>query len=168
MRRTTTTLRRPLLIAGTTLMMTAQIIGAICCGLLPEVGDASTGQDIPPAAVVILLSLATSIVAFAFSLGPLVWLVISEVFPSGVRSGCVGIATSVNWVGNFLIGSGAMIIIKADPAFAFWVFAGFNALTIVFVIWRMPETKGATLEDIEQFFTGRTPGTSGPEQRELG
>ena len=113
-------------------------------------GSAAAG--VPAVAIIILISLVFSIIAFAFSLGPLVWLVISEVFPSGVRSACVGIATSVNWVGNFLIGSGALLIIKFNPAVAFWTFAAFNAFTIIFVLWRMPETKGAKLEDIEKFF----------------
>ena len=106
--------------------------------------------------VVILVSIFVAIIAFAFSLGPLVWLVISEIFPAGVRSACVGIATSFNWLGNYLIALGTPWAIDQSPSLAFWIFAVCNAATMLFVYFRMPETKGVPLEDIEAFFDRKT------------
>jgi len=106
--------------------------------------------------VIILVSIFLAIISFAFSLGPLVWLVISEIFPAGVRGACVGIATSANWIGNFLIAQGSLSILNhMGTSVAFWIFAGFNAFTIFFVLWRMPETKGVELEKIEDFFKAK-------------
>ena len=79
---------------------------------------------------------------------------ISEIFPAGVRSVCVGVATSVNWIGNFFIAQEALTLVKINAGLAFWIFAGFNLITIIFVWFLMPETKGVELEKIEDFFKG--------------
>jgi SP family galactose:H+ symporter-like MFS transporter len=142
--------RRPLLMVGTALMMVSQIVIAISCTLLPETADA--GMTV--ASYVIVASIFVAIIAFAFSLGPLVWLAISEIFPANVRSTGIGIATSINWVGNFLVGIGTLSVVHYSPALTFWIFAAFNACTVLFVFWRMPETKGVELEQIEAFFDG--------------
>lgn len=147
--------RRPLLIVGTGLMMTAQIgvaVAALFLGTDP--GSMST------AGLFVVFGLVLSIVAFAFSLGPLVWLVIAEIFPASVRSKCVGVATAMNWVGNYVIAFGSLSAVKFNPSLAFGIFAAFNAFTIFFVMWRMPETKGVELEKIEEFFEKKTAGTA--------
>ena len=147
--------RRPLLVVGTALMLVAQLVIGVAAFWLPESAAApAQGAPVPAAGIIILISIFVAIIAFAFSLGPLVWLVISEIFPAGVRSACVGIATSANWVGNFLIAQGSLSILNhLGTTVAFWIFAGFNAFTVFFVLWRMPETKGVELEEIENFFT---------------
>ena len=104
---------------------------------------------------IMLIAIFISVIAFACSLGPLVWLVISEIFPAGVRSACVGVATSVNWVGNFFIAQETLTLVNISPGLAFWIFAGFNLVTIIFVWFLMPETKGVELEKIEDFFSGK-------------
>ena len=104
---------------------------------------------------IMLIAIFISVIAFACSLGPLVWLVISEIFPAGVRSACVGVATSVNWVGNFFIAQETLTLVNISPGLAFWILAGFNLITIIFVWFLMPETKGVELEKIEDFFKGK-------------
>ncbi|MBB47391.1 MAG: MFS transporter [Phycisphaerae bacterium] len=142
--------RRPLLMVGTALMMLSQIVIAICCTMLPDTANAG----MTAASYVIVASIFVAIIAFAFSLGPLVWLAISEIFPANVRSTGIGIATSINWVGNFFVGIGTLSVVHYSPALTFWIFAAFNACTVLFVFWRMPETKGVELEQIEAFFEG--------------
>ena len=133
-----------MLLGGTALMMLAQIIiGITGTGIIPNDG------------IVVLVMIFVAIIAFAFSLGPLVWLAISEIFPAGVRSACVGVATSFNWIGNYVIAEGSLMAVKFSPSLAFWIFAACNAITILFVYFRMPETKGVPLEDIEAFFDKR-------------
>ena len=51
--------------------------------------------------------------------------------------------------------------VKFSPSFAFWIFAACNAFTIVFIYFRMPETKGVPLEDIEAFFDKKKSRTDG-------
>lgn len=143
--------RRPLLLGGTALMMVSQIVIGVTGSML-ETNEAS---GVSAGGIVILVSIFIAIIAFAFSLGPLVWLVISEIFPAGVRSACVGVATSFNWLGNYAIAAGTPWAIEQSPSLAFWIFAICNAVTIVFIYFRMPETKGVPLEDIEAFFDRR-------------
>ena len=139
--------RRPLLLVGTALMMVAEIgVAVTATAILANPESMSTPG------LIVVVGLVISIVAFAFSLGPLVWLVIAEIFPASVRSQCVGVATSMNWIGNFLIAQGALTAVKFSPSLAFGIFAFFNAVTFCFVYWRMPETKGVELEQIEAFF----------------
>ena len=150
--------RRPLLLGGTALMMVSQIvIGVAGTWFLVNEGTGSSAGGI-----VILVALFIAIIAFAFSLGPLVWLAISEIFPAGVRSACVGVATSFNWIGNYVIAEGSLAAVKFSPSLAFWIFAVCNAFTILFVYFRMPETKGVPLEEIEAFFDKKESGTEDP------
>ena len=139
--------RRPLLLAGTALMIVAEVGVAVAALFLGSDSGTMSG-----AGLVIVLGLVFSIVAFAFSLGPLVWLVIAEIFPAGVRSKCIGVASAMNWAGNYLIAEGSLSVVKFNPSIAFGIFAAFNLFTIFFVLWRMPETKGVELEKIEEFF----------------
>ncbi len=150
--------RRPLLLGGTALMMVSQVV----IGVTGTLFLAKGGSAVSAGGIVILISLFVGIIAFAFSLGPLVWLAISEIFPAGVRSACVGVATSFNWIGNYVIAQGSLAAVEFSPSLAFWIFAGFNAVTIAFVYFRMPETKGVPLEEIESFFAkGRSAKTEG-------
>ena len=149
--------RRPLLLGGTALMMASQVVIGVTGTLFLVEG----GSGPSAAGIVILISLCIAIIAFAFSLGPLVWLAISEIFPAGVRSACVGVATSFNWIGNYVIAQGTLGAVEYSPSLAFWIFAACNALTIAFVYFRMPETKGVPLEDIEKFFDKKTSGVDG-------
>ena len=148
--------RRPLLIAGTALMMVSQITVGVASTWLPKAtGDAAAASGGSMVGTIMLIAIFISVIAFACSLGPLVWLVISEIFPAGVRSACVGVATSVNWVGNFFIAQETLTLVNISPGLAFWIFAGFNLITIIFVWFLMPETKGVELEKIEDFFKGK-------------
>ena len=70
--------------------------------------------------------------------------------------GCVGLASSANWVGNFFIAQGSLSLVDYNAGVAFWIFAGFNLFTIAFVWYLMPETKGVELEKIEDFFKGNS------------
>lgn len=103
--------------------------------------------------LVAVIMTVLAVIAFAFSLGPIVWLIISEIFPAGVRSPCVGLATAANWLGNWLIAMMSLWMIhNLGVSTLFWIFAGFNLFTVFFVCFRMPETKGVELEQIEKFF----------------
>ena len=107
------------------------------------------------AGIFALVMIFLAIIAFAFSLGPLVWLVISEIFPAGVRSACVGVATAANWTGAFIVALFTLTVLEnksLGTSSVFWIFAGSNIVAIIFIYLKLPETKGAKLEDIEGFF----------------
>ena len=95
------------------------------------------------------------IASFAFSLGPVVWVILSEIYPTKIRGRAMSVATLAVWIGTSLIGQ--FIPLSLDnlgPAVTFWIFALFCIPTI-WIGWKiMPETKGKTLEEIEKFWLG--------------
>jgi sugar porter (SP) family MFS transporter len=131
--------RKRLLLAGTTGML----ISLIIIGFLFATGQA-TGT--------LLLSLILVFIAcFAFSLGPVVWVILSEIYPTRIRGRAMSIATIAVWIGTAVIGQ--MIPLSLDnlgPDITFWIFA-FFCLPTIYIGWKLlPETKGRTLEDIER------------------
>ena len=147
--------RRPLLIAG--------LIGM---GLsLAAVGfafqqSAAAGGEHAALGIVTLAALVVFIVSFAFSLGPVTWTVINEIYPGDVRGRAVAVATAVNWGAAFLVSEFFLSIVKRDRGgHAFWLFAAVlrrrgSSGSIVAV----PETRGRSLEEIETSWAARPGG----------
>jgi sugar porter (SP) family MFS transporter len=91
------------------------------------------------------------VACFAVGLGPGVWVVITEIFPNAVRGRAASLATVALWVACTLISFTFLSLVKAAGlAGAFGLYAVLSALTFVFVWRAVPETKGRTLEEIEQ------------------
>ena len=96
-----------------------------------------------------------AIAFFAATLGPVAWVYISEIFPNSVRGIAMSIAVLSLWVANFIL-SYTFPILKdtLGPAGTFWTYAGICFVGIL-VIWaRVPETKGKSLEEIENELLG--------------
>ncbi len=117
-------------------------------------------------AVWILVFVLGFIACFAMSLGPVVWIIIAEIFPTRIRGRAMAIATLLLWGANYVV-SQTFPIFNEHPAlvatfhhaFPFWLYAAFCAVTVVFV-WRVvPETKGQSLEEIEKLWTPVTRST---------
>ena len=95
-------------------------------------------------------SLVAYIVCFAFSLGPIGWVLVSEVFPLKIRGLAMSICTVSNFAFNFfVVGSFPILINRLGGAITFWGFAAVSFLCILFVFFFVPETKGISLEQIE-------------------
>lgn len=95
-------------------------------------------------------SLVTYIICFAMSLGPIGWIIVSEVFPLKIRGMAMSICTVANFAFNFfVVGSFPILIHRIGGAYTFWGFAAVSFLCIVFVYFFVPETKGISLEQIE-------------------
>jgi sugar porter (SP) family MFS transporter len=91
------------------------------------------------------------VACFAVGLGPGVWVVITEIFPNAVRGRAASLATVALWVACTLISFTFLSLVKAvGLAGAFGLYALLSALTFGFVWRAVPETKGRTLEEIEQ------------------
>lgn len=98
-----------------------------------------------------VVCLMTYITCFAFSLGPIAWLMLSEIFPNTVRSRAVAIATATNWISNFIVAQTFLLLLDGLGApVTFWLYAGVGILSIIFIAKLVPETKGRTLEEIER------------------
>jgi sugar porter (SP) family MFS transporter len=97
-----------------------------------------------------LVGLVVFIASFAIGLGPVFWLMISEIFPVGVRSKAMSVCTIANWGANFLVAQTFLTLSGAiSRQGVFFLYAGLAVLSIIFFSLRVPETKGRSLEDIQ-------------------
>ena len=135
--------RRPLLIAGVLGMIaTLAVLGLAFRDNAPG----ASGSDL---GVITVVCLAAYIVFFAFSLGPIVWLMISEIYPLQNRAQAVAVSTAANWGANFLVSLTFPIMTHhLGSSATFLTYATLGVLTLFFVLARVPETKGKTLEEI--------------------
>ena len=108
------------------------------------------------------------IACFAMSVGPVVWVILSEIFPTRIRGRAMALATICLWAANFLVtqtftmmDESPWLVDKFHHAFPFWIYSLLCGVTVVFV-WRfVPETKGKSLEEIERSWGDVSPSPSG-------
>jgi sugar porter (SP) family MFS transporter len=105
----------------------------------------------PPPAAMILAVIVLYVASFGVGLGPGVWVVISELFPTRIRGRAMSIATLCLWLACILVTATFLSLVEAfGSTGAFWLYAAMSVLNFLF-IWRvMPETKGRSLEEIER------------------
>lgn len=103
----------------------------------------------------VLLFILGYIACFACSMGPVVWVVMSEIFPTRIRGRAMSIATVCLWIACFLVSLTFPVMLeKLDGAVTFGIYATMCAVAFVFVLLVLPETKGKTLEEIEKHWMG--------------
>jgi len=96
------------------------------------------------------LSLALYIAAFAIGLGPVFWLLISEIYLQEVRGRAMSVATMANWGSNLIVALTFPLLIQAaGPSPTFFIYAAVTVLAFVFVLCLVPETKGKTFDQIQ-------------------
>ncbi|HEX6472026.1 MAG TPA: sugar porter family MFS transporter [Streptosporangiaceae bacterium] len=133
--------RRALLFVGTTgLAVSLFVLGAFF---------ALDWQHAAP--WVALVSLIVFIASFAIGLGPVFWLMISEIFPLAVRGRAMAVCSLANWAANFLVSYYFLQLIGAiGRTWTFWLYAALAVVSILFFAARVPETRGRSLEEIER------------------
>ena len=98
------------------------------------------------------------IASFAFSLGPITWTIIAEIFPNRVRGRAMAFATAVNWGAAFLVSEFFLSLIDwIGSAATFYLFAFFSIAAYVWIHRYVPETKGRSLEDIQDLWDAPDP-----------
>jgi len=136
--------RKPLLYAG----LAGMLISLTAIGGVFALGDSDGGLGTGRATVI---AVWFYIACFAFSLGPVPWIIMTEIFPLNVRGRAVSIATMSSWGANLIVSFSFLPLFEAaGAAFTYWLYALVSLLGIAFV-WRLvPETKGMSLEEIEE------------------
>lgn len=133
------------------------IIGATGMGLcLTAIGLAAMAEAIGPW---LLLFMLGYIACFALSIGPVTWVILSEIFPTKVRGRAMAIATFLLWVANYVVSQtfpmmdeNSWLVERFHHGFPFLLYATFCVVLVV-VVWKMvPETKGRSLEEIERMW----------------
>ncbi len=98
-----------------------------------------------------LLLVLAAIGCYGMSLAPVTWVVISEIFPNRIRGAAVAVATTSLWAACFILTYTFPLLNKnLGPAGTFWVYAGICLAGFAFILKRLPETKGKSLEEIEK------------------
>jgi SP family arabinose:H+ symporter-like MFS transporter len=98
----------------------------------------------------LLGSMLLFIAAFAVAMGPIPWIVNSEIFPTKLRGRAMAISIFLLWLSCFAVSQTFPALLEAiGPAATFWFYAGCSLASMLFVVFFVPETKGRTLEEIE-------------------
>lgn len=134
--------RRPLLLIGTA-------VQAIALGLVGWMFH--TGENGLPLLLCVILFIA----AFAMAMGPITWLLCSEIFPNKVRGRAMSVAAFTIWTACYIVAQTFPMMNDnpaIGPAKTFWIYGGVSLVSFLFVLVLIPETKGRTLEEIEKMW----------------
>ncbi|WP_406685168.1 sugar porter family MFS transporter [Seonamhaeicola sp. MEBiC1930] len=107
-----------------------------------------------------LLGVLIFIGSFALSMGPVVWVVLSEMFPNKIRSVAMSVAVAVQWAGNYLVSQTFPMVTASDVnnnefwngSLPYFIFSAFILIIMAFTYKFIPETKGKSLEEIESIW----------------
>ena len=99
----------------------------------------------------LLILIVVAIACYALTLAPVVWVVLSEMFPNKIRGAAMAAATFSLWVSNTLLVLFFPIVNKQINTYgSFWLFAAICTLGFFFIYYKVKETKGKSLEEIEK------------------
>jgi len=131
--------RRALLLVG----LAAQVVAMAAVGAMFHAGVQGIG---------LLIAVIAFIAAFAVALGPIPWILCSEIFPTKVRGRAMSVATFTIWSACYIVAKTFPVLNTSPqigPAKTFWIYAACSLLGLLFVLAMVPETKGRSLEEIE-------------------
>jgi SP family xylose:H+ symportor-like MFS transporter len=141
--------RKPLMLLGAAGMGVALLAMGVMAQALADPAAASNWM---------LAFIILYIACFGLSVGPVTWVILSEIFPTAVRGRALGLATFFLWTADYAVtqtfpmmdAKDSWFVAQFNHAFPFYCYGAF-CIVLVLVVWRwVPETKGRTLEDIEQ------------------
>ncbi len=136
--------RRKMLLGGFALTTTFHMLVGLSALLLPD-GTAK--------AYFILVFVVLFVFCMQGTIGPLVWLILAEIFPLKIRSLAIGISVFVLWIANALVALVFPPVVEAlGIAPTFFIFVALGLVALVFVQRMVPETRGRSLEQLEDQF----------------
>jgi SP family galactose:H+ symporter-like MFS transporter len=142
--------RRPLLLISLAGMALSLFILGLAFGL-PQLSG-SLGW-------ITVASLMVYVGSFAVGLGPVFWLMLSEIYPLRVRGRAMSVGTAANWITNLIVALSFLTLTQAlGKSATFWLYGVISLGAWLFAFFLAPETKGKTLEEIETYWRpGKTP-----------
>ncbi|TAH26842.1 MAG: MFS transporter [Cytophagales bacterium] len=124
------------------------VLGALGLAITYSLLGTAFYLQIKGIAVLALVILAIAI--YAMSLAPIVWVILSEIFPNRIRGAAMALATFGLWIACFILTYSFPLLNKGlGAAGTFWVYGGICLLGFVYIIIKLPENKGKSLEEIE-------------------
>ena len=102
--------------------------------------------------ILLLIFILIFIASFAFGYGPVIWVLLAEIYPTRIRGRAMSVATLTVWVGAGVIGQVVPWMLEAlSPAVTFFIFA-LCCIPVPLLLRKIPETKGLSLEEIENIW----------------
>ncbi|HEY2556723.1 MAG TPA: sugar porter family MFS transporter [Diaminobutyricibacter sp.] len=142
--------RRPILLTGSIGMAVSLGTMAVAFSFADKVhGTVSLPNPWGPIA---LIAANVFVVCFGASWGPLVWVLLGEIFPTKIRAKALGVAAAAQWIANFLVTVTFPPLADFSLTFTYGMYAVFAALSFIFVFFKIPETNGMALEHAETLF----------------
>ncbi len=138
--------RRPLLLIGAVGM--AVSLGTMAWAFA-SVGNGHVAAGLPPATARVALVAANAYVfAFGMSWGPVLWVLLGEMFDNRIRAAAIGLATAANWLANWLVSTSFPLMSRVGLSFAYGLYALVAIGAFFFVLGFVKETRGRELEDM--------------------
>ncbi|MBB3158794.1 SP family sugar:H+ symporter-like MFS transporter [Microbacterium proteolyticum] len=145
--------RKPILLTGSVLMTVS--LGAMALAFTFAQGSGDDVSLPAPWGTVALVAANLFVVGFGASWGPLVWVLLGEIFPSRIRGRALGVAAGAQWIANFAITVSFPAMSSWSLPLTYGMYALFAALSFFYVAFRIPETKGMELEQAETLFVDK-------------
>ncbi|MEU6861613.1 sugar porter family MFS transporter [Glycomyces sp. NPDC046736] len=140
--------RKKLLMWGSTIMFFA--LGTMAVIFATASVDAENNPILGDAqGVVALIAANVFVFGFAFTWGPVVWVLLGEMFPNRIRASALGVAAAAQWISNWLITVTFPELAATGLFLAYGLYAAFALISFFFVLKMVKETKGVELEDME-------------------
>jgi MFS transporter, SP family, sugar:H+ symporter len=139
--------RKPLLLTGSAGMAVSLALMAVC--FTQAIGS---GKDVTlphPWGTVALIAANAYVVFFGVSWGPVVWVLLGEMFSNMIRAAALSVAAAAQWLANFLVSTSFPALAGIGLSFAYGLYAAFAVLSFFFVLLWVRETKGRELEDMD-------------------
>ncbi|HRO29620.1 sugar porter family MFS transporter [Citricoccus sp.] len=144
--------RRPMLLVGSLGMAASLGLMAVAFSFaqVVQAADGTTAAELgQPWSTVALISANAFVVFFGATWGPLVWVLLGEMFPNRIRAGALAVAAAAQWAANFAVSTTFPWLAEIGLTVAYGLYAVMAVLSFLFV-WRfVPETKGRELEDMQ-------------------
>ncbi|TFK27138.1 sugar transporter [Coprinopsis marcescibilis] len=153
--------RKPVLISGAFLMAACHFIVAILSGLYQD-----SWSEHVAAGWVACVFVWIFAIGFGYSWGPCAWILVAEIWPLSVRGKGMSIASSSNWMNNFIVGQVTPLMLEHLRYGTFVFFGAFSLMGGFFIWFLVPETKGLTLEEMDDVF-GSIGGFAAADQARL-
>jgi MFS family permease len=151
--------RRPLLLIGSVGMSVSLVTLAYLFGTAPLVEVAATTSCAAPclqpsltgtSADIALVAANLFVVFFGFSWGPVVWVLLGEMFPNRIRAIALSVAAAAQWLANFVVSTTFPALAASSLGLAYGIYAFFALVSVFFVLRAVKETKGRSLESMEE------------------
>ncbi len=142
--------RRPILLTGSVGMALSLGVMALSFAFAVKVDGAVSLPN--PWGPIALIAANIFVICFGASWGPLVWVLLGEIFPTKIRGKALGVAAAAQWIANFLVTVSFPPMADFSLPFTYGMYAIFAALSFFFVFFKIPETNGMALEHAETLF----------------